>query len=80
MAIDHSYSQIDTGPIYKETLYGRWPVEPYNTLTTLFFLILVLYWWWKIRPHYKEHLLITLTLPLIAVGFIGGFLISQLTQ
>lgn len=78
MPLDHSYSEIDSGPIYKETLYGRWPVEPYNTATTLFFLALVLYWWLKIKPHYKEHALLTVTLPVIGVGFVGGFLYHSL--
>lgn len=69
---------VDYGPIYKETLYGRWPVEPYNTLTTILFLIVVLYWWWKIKDNYREHTLIALVLPVIGIGFVGGFLYHSL--
>jgi len=78
MPIDHGYLDIDGGPIYKETLFGRWPVEPFNTLTTLFFLLVVVYWWLRIRPHYKEHVLLTISLPLIGIGFVGGFLYHSL--
>lgn len=67
-------SPIDWGPIYKETIYGRWPVEPWNTATTLFFLLFVAYWAWKIRGSWRQHPLLVVTLPLIFVGFIGGFL------
>lgn len=74
MQLDHAFSTIDNGPIYKETLYGRWPVEPYNTATTLFFLAFVVYWMWKIRGTRGENLLISVTLPIIGLGFVGGFL------
>jgi hemolysin III len=67
-------SPIDWGPIYKETLYGRWPVEPWNTATTLFFLVFVIYWSLKIKNNWREHLLLTMCLPVVFVGFIGGFL------
>jgi hypothetical protein len=67
-------SPIDWGPIYKETLYGRWPVEPWNTVTTLFFLIFVVYWAWKIKHTWRQHPLLVATLPVIFVGFVGGFL------
>lgn len=69
---------LDYGPIYKETLYGRWPVEPYNTVTTLLFLLVVLYWAWKIGRNYREHILIAIVLPVIGMGFIGGFLYHSL--
>lgn len=67
-------SPIDWGPIYKETIYGRWPVEPWNTATTLFFLVFVVYWSWKIKDHWRNHLLLAICLPVIFVGFVGGFL------
>jgi hypothetical protein len=63
----------DSGPIYKETVMGRWPVEPWNTGSTLFFLILVLYWFFKIRKDWREHKLIAITIFFIGVGFVGGF-------
>lgn len=69
-----SISPVDWGPIYKETLYGRWPVEPWNTATTLFFLLFVVFWMFKIKNNWRIHQLLTLCLPIIFVGFIGGFL------
>lgn len=78
MQLDHSFSPIDNGPIYKETIYGRWPVEPYNTVTTLLFLAFVIYWALKIRNNIKDHPLIAISLPIIAVGFVGGFLYHSL--
>jgi hypothetical protein len=69
-----SFSPSDWGPIYKETVYGRWPVEPWNTATTLFFFLFVAYWAFKIRKDWKQHPLLVATLPLIFVGFVGGFL------
>jgi hypothetical protein len=69
-----SISPIDWGPIYKETVYGRWPVEPWNTVTTLFFLIFVIFWALKIKAQWKTHQLLAICLPIIFVGFVGGFL------
>ncbi len=67
-------SPLDWGPIYKETIYGRWPVEPWNTVTTFLFLIIVLYWAYQIRNQWQKHFIITVCLPIIFVGFVGGFL------
>jgi hypothetical protein len=67
-------SPVDWGPIYKETLYGRWPVEPWNTVTTLLFLFYVLYWSYKIKDSWKKQPLIAICLPVIFIGFVGGFL------
>lgn len=63
----------DSGPIYKETHMGRWPVEPWNTWSLLIFLVLVVYWLWTIRHNWKNHKLILITTCLTGVGFIGGF-------
>jgi len=64
----------DLGPIYRETQMGRWPVEPWNTWSTLPFLFISLYWLWKIRHHLKKNKLIFITSSLTTVGFIGGFI------
>ena len=34
----------DNGPIYVETLMGRFPVEPWNTYSNLLFLALIVFW------------------------------------
>lgn len=72
--MDELFSPIDSGPIYKETILGRWPVEPWNTVTTVFFLIIVIYWYFKIRQDWRRHKLIFAVLPLIGIGALGGFL------
>ena len=62
----------DFGPIYKETIAGRFPVEPWNTFSNLFFLVIFIYWAFVIYRDYKNHKFIAFALPLLLIGFIGG--------
>lgn len=62
----------DFGPIYKETIEGRFPIEPWNTYSNLFFLIIFIYWTFIIYKDYKNHKFIAASLPLLLIGFIGG--------
>lgn len=62
----------DSGPIYLETLDGRFPVEPYNTLSNLIFLFIIIYWGLKVYKNTKEHLFLAWVLPVIAVSYVGG--------
>ena len=41
----------DRGPIYLETLMGRFPVEPWNTFSNLLFLALIVFWFLRVRGH-----------------------------
>jgi len=62
----------DHGPIYVETDTSRWLVEPWNTATAAIFLGLVVYWAWRLRGSYRQYLFLTLALPLLLVGGVGG--------
>ncbi|MCR9263735.1 MAG: ceramidase [Flavobacteriaceae bacterium] len=62
----------DSGPIYLETLDGRWPVEPFNTYSNLIFLLIIIYWGIRVYKHPKEHLFLAWVLPVIAISYIGG--------
>lgn len=62
----------DFGPHYAETLPGRFPVEPFNTYSNILFLVILLYWGYRTRLNYKQFPAITLCLPMLAVGFVGG--------
>jgi hypothetical protein len=62
----------DHGPIYKETLMGRLPVEPWNTFSNLLFLAIILYWTWKLWGNYRKHPFIAGTLPVLFIGYVGG--------
>ena len=63
---------FDSGPIYKETLMGRLPVEPWNTASNLFFLALVLFWTYRVYKNYQQHRFIGFMLPVLFIGWIGG--------
>jgi len=72
--MEEVFHPLDSGPLYKETLMGRWPVEPWNTWSTLAFLALVLYWFFKIRKNWRQHKMIMVCVILVGIGFVGGFL------
>ncbi|MGB0524930.1 MAG: hypothetical protein ACPGJS_18300 [Flammeovirgaceae bacterium] len=63
---------LDSGPIYKETLMGRFPVEPWNTASNLLFLFIVIYWALKVYKNYRTHRFIAFCLPVLFIGYIGG--------
>lgn len=62
----------DNGPIYLETLMGRFPVEPWNTFSNLLFLALIVYWFLRIRTDAANHRFIALSLPFLLFGYVGG--------
>lgn len=64
----------DTGPVYKETVAGRFPVEPFNTYSNFIFLFIVIYFFLHIYNKPKQHWFLVVTIPLIFVGYIGGTL------
>lgn len=64
----------DTGPIYQETIMGRLPVEPFNTISNLVFLIIIIYFSIRVYKNPKQHLFLAFCLPILAIGFIGGTL------
>lgn len=62
----------DSGPIYKETLEGRFPVEPFNTYSNLIFLFIVIYFGIKVFQEPKKHPFLVWALPVIGLGYVGG--------
>ncbi|KQC32278.1 membrane protein [Nonlabens sp. YIK11] len=62
----------DSGPIYRETLMERFPVEPFNTLSNLIFLAVIIYFFVKVWKSAKHHYLIKFILPIFFIGYIGG--------
>ena len=62
----------DHGPIYLETLMGRFPVEPWNTFSNLLFLVLIVFWFLRVRHHARDHRFIAASLPVFLLGWVGG--------
>lgn len=66
----------DFGPIYAETLpglgSGAFPVEPWNTWTNLIFVALLFHIAYSTRLDRRSYPLVVMTLPIIAIGIIGG--------
>lgn len=69
---------LDFGPIYRETLMGRFPVEPWNTISNLIFLVVggvsILY----TRLRWSVYPLATIITPIILIGWLGGTLYHAL--
>jgi hemolysin III len=62
----------DFGPIYIETDMSRFPVEPFNTFSNLIFLAIFFYWLVRLWGNFRQHKLLTICLPILFVGYIGG--------
>lgn len=62
----------DSGPIYRETIAGRFPAEPFNTLSNFLFLAIIIYFSLKIYRNYRQHGFLSFVIPVLFIGFIGG--------
>ncbi len=62
----------DSGPIYRETIMGRLPVEPFNTISNLVFLGIIIYFVIRVYKNPKQHSFLAFCLPILAIGFVGG--------
>jgi hemolysin III len=62
----------DSGPIYKETVMGRFPVEPFNTASNLIFLASIIYFSLLISKSKKKHWFLAFCMPVFFAGFVGG--------
>lgn len=62
----------DSGPIYKETVLGRFPVEPFNTFSNLIFLFIIIYFGLQVYKAIRQHLFLAFVLPVIALSYVGG--------
>ncbi len=45
----------DSGSLYKETEFGRFPVEPFNTYSNLVFLLFFIFWIIKIWGDWSNN-------------------------
>ncbi len=74
-AMASAVSEIaDSGPIYSETVAGRFPVEPINTISNFIFLFIIIYWAWRTRMNMLKYPMVVIGICMLAVGFIGGTL------
>ena len=64
----------DTGPIYRETIMNRLPVEPFNTFSNLIFLGIIIYFSIKVYKNIRKHTFLAFCIPILTVGFVGGTL------
>lgn len=62
----------DSGPIYKETVMGRFPVEPFNTLSNLVFLAVIIYFSYKVWHSKKSQYFLKFMMPIFFIGYLGG--------
>ncbi len=62
----------DSGPIYKETVLGRLPVEPFNTASNLIFLLVIIYFLLKVSRSQQPQWFIKGMLPVFFIGWVGG--------
>jgi len=66
----------DFGPIYTETIpglaAGAVPVEPWNTWSNIVFVLLFIHIALRTRLDRQRYPLIVISLPILAVGIIGG--------
>ena len=73
---------LDFGPFYVETPdevrrlepYPGWIAEPWNAATGVLFVLIVIVWVWRLRGRYRQYPFLTMTLPLLFVGGVGGTL------
>lgn len=62
----------DSGPIYKETIMDRFPVEPFNTFSNLVFLATIIYFTYLIHKSSKRHWFLRACMPVFFIGYVGG--------
>lgn len=62
----------DFGPIYQETLPGRFPVEPWNTYSNVIFLLIIAYFYSKTRLDSHTYPMMSVSIPILFLGFVGG--------
>ena len=57
---------------YAETVAGRFPVEPLNTISCLAFVAVAVYWAYRTRLNIRRYPLIVMVVPLLVAGAVGG--------
>jgi hypothetical protein len=74
-----NWNPDDGGPRYVETPvdpdhFSGLVAEPWNTGSALLFIIIAGGWAWALRGRYRDHPFLTMCLPILATGGIGGVL------
>jgi hypothetical protein len=69
----------DGGPRYVETPadpnnFSGFVAEPWNAGSALLFIIVAAGWAWVLRGRYRDHSFLTICLPILLTGGIGGVL------
>lgn len=64
----------DGGPIYAETDFTRFIREPWNMASAALFIVLAAWYAWRLYGHYHKHALLTISIPILLLGGIGGTL------
>ncbi len=70
----------DLGPRYVETDFTRVIVEPCNAITAFFFVLIVGYWVWRLWGQFREHPFVSLSMPVLLAGGIGGTIYHAFRQ
>jgi len=68
------FNPLDGGPIYTETDFSSFIVEPFNTVSAILFVFMALYWYWRMKGRYGKHLFLTISITLLFIGGVGGTL------
>ncbi len=62
----------DQGPVYHETDMSRIPVEPWSMFSNLIFLLVFIYFAARTKFNYRKYPLLTVFLPTLLLGWVGG--------
>jgi len=68
--MDNLILEQDGCCVNAETVPGRFPVEPLNTVSNIVFLVLLIYWLKKVGFKYSRYPLIAIVLPVMFLGLI----------
>ncbi len=64
----------DGGPRYFETDLSMPIAEPWNMVSAALFVLIVAWWVYALRGRFSRHRFISIALPILAIGGIGGTL------
>jgi hypothetical protein len=75
----------DGGPSYVETPndlehFKGWIAEPWNTGSATLFVLIAIGWTWALRGRYRQHPFLTICLPILFAGGVGGVLFHGLRR
>ncbi|GAB1448513.1 hypothetical protein MASR2M44_15260 [Bacteroidota bacterium] len=74
MAIPFDLLGPDGGPIYSETNFSNFVVEPFNAGSAVLFMGISLYWIWKLWPSKLQFGFVFFASCLMLIGGLGGSL------